>query len=291
MAETKSNEIPPLSQLINPTLDALHGLGGNANSHEITDKVIADLNLSSDAATQVYKDSARPILQRHLASARTILKSNGLIDNSERGVWRLTSTGLQTKSIDPSYARAEYRRQRRTRAANGDEEDVPDNEDDITTDPSQTWRDSILSHLQNMRPDGFERLCKLLLRESGFTGIKVTGGPNDGGIDGHAIFRLNNLISFPVKFQCKRYKGNVRSKDVRDFRGAMQGRAEKGLFLTTGTFTLGAKREATRDGAPPIDLIDGEALIDLLKDRKMGVKVTPRTVEDIEIIPEYFESV
>lgn len=82
-----------------------------------------------------------------------------------------------------------------------------------------------------------------------------------------------NLVSFRVLFQCKRYDGSVGANIIRDFRGAMQGRADRGLIITTGTFTQSAQAEATRDGAPLIDLIDGEALCDLLKDNKLGVKI------------------
>ncbi|HTW42214.1 MAG TPA: restriction endonuclease [Solirubrobacteraceae bacterium] len=93
-------------------------------------------------------------------------------------------------------------------------------------------------------------------------------------------------MSFPVFFQCKRYKGSVGASAVRDFRGAMSGRGDKGLLITTGSFTADAKQEATRDGAPPVDLIDGERLCDLLKEQRMGVNV--RLVEDVEVSPDFF---
>jgi restriction system protein len=123
-----------------------------------------------------------------------------------------------------------------------------------------------------LRPDAFERLAQRLLRESGFTKVEVTGRSGDGGIDGTGVLRVN-LLSFHVLFQCKRYNGTVGAGVVRDFRGAMVGRADKGLIVTTGTFSPEAKREATRDGAPAIDLLDGEALCDLLKDLRIGVDV------------------
>ena len=288
MSRTQSNEIPPVSQLINPTLAALHELGGSANPDEIRDKVVADLRLSSDDATRTYKDRARPIVKRYLASARTILKSNGLVDNSERGVWTLTALGFKTKSVDASQARANYRKSRRERAANDDYDGVADDESDFAPDHIGSWRDSLLNRLRNMPPERFEILCQRLLRESGFIDVDVTGRPGDGGIDGNGIIRLEKLISFPVSFQCKRYSGNVPARDVRDFRGAMQGRAAKGLIITTGGFTSAAKDEATRDGAPPIDLIDGEALVVLLKELRLGVKVTERVVEDVEVDDEFF---
>jgi len=143
-----------------------------------------------------------------------------------------------------------------------------------------TWTDRLLAVLGSMPPDGFERLCQRLLRESGFTKVEVTGKSGDGGIDGHGVLRVN-LISFQVLFQAKRWQSPVGASVVRDFRGAMVGRADKGFIITTSTFTRDARAEATRDGAPAIDLIDGEDLCRLLKDNRIGMTV--KMVEDVEI--------
>ena len=141
-----------------------------------------------------------------------------------------------------------------------------------------------------MKPDGFERLAQRLLREAGFISATVTGRSGDGGIDGLGVYRLS-LVSFPVFYQCKRYRGSVGAGAVRDFRGAMAGRGDKGLLITTGTFTTDAKAEATRDGAPPVDLIDGERLCDLLKEYELGVRTTIRQVEDITVDGPFFADV
>jgi restriction system protein len=145
------------------------------------------------------------------------------------------------------------------------------------------WKDELLALLGAMDPSAFERLCQRLLRESGFTKVEVTGKTGDGGIDGTGVLRVN-LLSFQVLFQCKRWKGSVGASTVRDFRGAMVGRTDKGLILTTGTFTADARREATRDGAPAIDLVDGDLLCDLLKDKGLGVRV--RMVEEVTVDEE-----
>jgi restriction system protein len=149
------------------------------------------------------------------------------------------------------------------------------------------WREELLEVLLNMPPIGFEHLAKRLLRAAGFINASVTGGSGDGGIDGVGVYRLS-LVSFPVYFQCKRYKGTVGPEKVRDFRGAMQGRGGEGLLITTGSFTSEAKKEATRDGAPPIDLIDGEHLCDLLKEHHLGVETRTRTIEEVSIRPDFF---
>ena len=139
-----------------------------------------------------------------------------------------------------------------------------------------------------MGPDAFERLAQRLLREAGFRNVEVLGRSGDGGLDGVGVYRPS-LVSFPVYFQCKRYRGAVSAGAVRDFRGAMVGRSNRGLLITTGSFTRGARQEATRDGAPPIDLVDGEELCKLLKEYRLGVQVTERVIEDIEIDPGFFD--
>jgi restriction system protein len=140
---------------------------------------------------------------------------------------------------------------------------------------------SILSVLQGLSPSGFERFSQRLLRESGFSQVVVTGRSNDGGIDGFGTLEINPLVSFKVLFQCKRYRGSVTPSQVRDFRGALTGRADKGLVLTTGTFTAEARREASRDGAPPIELVDGEKLVRMLEQLELGV--SPKTVFEVDV--------
>jgi len=138
-----------------------------------------------------------------------------------------------------------------------------------------------------MPADRFERLCQRLLRESGFTKVEVTGRVGDGGIDGVGVLRVS-LVSFQVFFQCKKYRGSVGASAVRDFRGAMTGRGDKGLLITTGSFTPDAVREATRDGAPVLDLLDGPALCALLKGQSLGV--VTRHVEEVEVDPAWFRT-
>ncbi len=123
------------------------------------------------------------------------------------------------------------------------------------------------------------------MRASGFIKVQVTGRKSDGGIDGIGVLRIA-LLSFQVFFQCKRYIGSVGPGEIRDFRGAMVGRTDKGLFITTGTFTSEAKKEAVRDGAPALDLIDGEQLCILLKDLKLGIET--KSIEVVAIDTDWF---
>ena len=145
------------------------------------------------------------------------------------------------------------------------DEDVPDEEE------PKDHRAALLEAIKSLPPSGFERLTQRLLRESGFQQVTVTGKSGDGGIDGIGTLKVNPFVSFNVLFQCKRYHGAVTPSQVRDFRGAMDGRTDKGLIITTGTFTLDAKREARRDGVPPIELVDGDMLVEMFEKYELGL--------------------
>ena len=286
------NTVPTHKELMNPTLEALRALGGSASIEEITNQVIDHLSISPIVIDIPHGDGSTTELKYRLGWARTYLKKVGLIDNSERGIWSLTPKGRDIGRIDSDeVTRAVVQRARAERQRRTDDSDVGDELSALVDDTAETasWRERLLKTLQDVPSDAFERLCQRLLRESGFIEVEVTGKSGDGGIDGHGIIRLAGLISFPVLFQCKRYKGSVGPNVVREFRGAMTGRAEKGVIMTTGTFTREAQLEAIRDGAPPIDLIDGELLIDRLKETKLGVNT--HMVEEVEIDHAFFESV
>jgi len=158
-------------------------------------------------------------------------------------------------------------------------------------EPESSWKEEVLDAVLRIEPSSFERLVQRLLRESGFTQVEVTGRSGDGGVDGKGIMRLGGLLSFHVIFQCKRYRGAVSANQVRDFRGAMVGRADKGLMVTTGNFTKDAIREATRDGAPAIDLIDGEQLVEKLKELGLGIRIEKIEVETVSVDIDWFSSI
>ena len=281
------------TELMNPTLEAIRSSGGSASIKEIAVRVVDIMNLPPETVEVPHGDGRQTKLEYRLGWTRTYLKQYGLIENSERGVWSLTPLGRKIEEVDAEEVRKTVVQQRRSVIQNQANGDIlsADDEDPIG-DPAletPTWREELLDTLQKIPPDAFERLCQRLLRESGFVEVEVTGKSGDGGIDGHGIIRLAGLISFPVLFQSKRYKGSVGAGAVRDFRGAMAGRADKGVILTTGTFTMEARREATRDGAPPIDLIDGELLADRLRELRLGV--ITRTVKVTDIDSEFFNSI
>lgn len=287
---------PDIPGMMLVTLEALETLGGSATIQEIDEKVIELEGVTEKEQTFAMpgKKANLSRVNYYLAWARTYLKRGNALVNSSRGVWALTETGAaittirETRAIYDQATREDIEKQRiRQRAAKEKNGIRVDPEDDDLNE-GEDWKSILLSVLGDMPPDAFERLSQRLLREAGFTKVEVRGKSGDGGIDGVGVLRVN-LISFQIYFQCKRWKGSIGSKEIRDFRGALQGRADKGIFITTGYFTSQASDEATRDGAIAIDLVDGDRLCDLLKDNGLGVET--RMVEDVQILSDWFRAV
>ncbi|MBW1888577.1 MAG: restriction endonuclease [Deltaproteobacteria bacterium] len=287
------SKVPQYHELMNPLLQALHELGGSGSIEEIDQKVAEIINLPEEILNIPHnpEKSSQTKVEYRLAWARTYLKKYGILENSERGVWSIVPEKREVIDVDPQdvvkTVRAEIKKHKEVVSKTEITEDEADVE---IPDESESWRTDLHRILINeLSSDGFERLTKRFLRESGFVQVEVTGRTGDGGIDGKGIMRLSGLLSFHVVFQCKKYKGSVSAPDIRDFRGAMIGRADKGLFITTGTFTRDAIREATRDGAPPIDLVDGDQFADKLKELGLGLK--KEMVEKITLDENWFKNI
>lgn len=250
-----ATEIPKYNELLWPTLNAVRSLGHTAKLEEIDEHVIDGEGFSETQMSVLHKDGPRSEIEYRLAWARTYLKGMGALTNPSRGTWETTDLGkeLLGDEMVPRWKayleelREARKKKKKAAQAAGADPDLPDVNAGGETDD---WQEELLQVLLKMDPAEFEHLAKRLLRAAGFINTSVTGGAGDGGIDGVGVYRLS-LVSFPVYFQCKRYKGSVGPDKVRDFRGTMQGRGDKGLLITTGTFSSEAKNEATRDGAPP----------------------------------------
>ena len=271
-----------------PLLDALRGLGGSGTPDEVVERIAEDLKLPDDVQNELLP-SGESRYRNQVAWARFYLVREGLLDSSKRGVWNLTERG-RSVMLTPGQAREIFlkwvkifQKQRRAKASKAEptEEVVAEGTGATSTD----YRNAVLSVLLKIPAAGFERLCQRLLREAGFTQVVVTGSTGDGGIDGYGTLSINPLVSFKVLFQCKRYTKSVAPSHVRDFRGAMAGRADKGIILTTGTFTAEARRESSRDGVPPIELIDGEKFVDMLEQLELGL----RPVKTYEVDHTFFK--
>ncbi|MDE1883397.1 MAG: restriction endonuclease [Rhodospirillales bacterium] len=257
-----------------PILDALRALGGSGSPREVIQKIVQDLNIPEDVQNELLP-SGQSRFENQVAWARYYLVQEGLLESSKRGVWSLSERGRHTHlslAQAQEISRKGDRAYQKKHAEKGDAQPIAL---EVTVEhPSAhpDYRSQLVELMRQLPPAGFERLSQRLLREAGFSQVVVTGKSNDGGIDGHGTLQVNPLVSFKVLFQCKRYANSVSSPDIRNFRGAMAGRADKGIIITTGTFTAEALREASRDGVPPIELIDGERLIDLLERLELGLK-------------------
>lgn len=276
--------VPAFDALMIPALKALKAMGGSASNQELLDKVIEIEGFSEDVQNFLHIDHRQTKLNYNLAWARTYLRKVGAVDNSQRGVWAITSAGEDVVADDiPGFVKKV-----RKEAAEERKVKQTENREEIEDDSADNWKNALLHVLTNMKPDAFERLCQRVLREYGFTKVKVTGRAGDGGIDGVGVLRIK-LLSFHVAFQCKRYKGSVSSPQIRDFRGSMSAKSDKGLFITTGTFTKDAQEEAVRDAALAIDLIDGGELCELLKELDLGTHT--EMVEEVTIDPGWFSKI
>ena len=291
MARKKQNSnFPTFDTLLVPTVKALIELGGSGSVEEINIKVYEIAKLTDEVLLVPHgEEGTTSEVDYRLAWSRTYLKKFGLLENSSRGIWALSKADIDINKLDYTEIVRTVRDkdkplQEKTKSNKSTTEQIEEVTEEV--DNTEEWKEKLLNVLYNISPAAFERLAQRLLRESGFFQVEVTGKVGDGGIDGKGIVRVSGLLSFHVIFQCKRYKGSVTPSQIRDFRGAMQGRADKGLLITTGTFTREAIKEATRDGAPPIDLIDGELLCDKLKELKLGVDT--KLTETIDIKNEWF---
>lgn len=270
-----------------PLLDALRDLGDSGKPKEVSTKIAENLKLS-DSILDETLNSGTNKFHNQVAWARQYLVWEGLLDSSKHGTWKLTEKG-KTTSLSAEESRELFLKwveiHAKARKEKSEKTIIEEQEDSKPTDFETDSNSDLLTVLQSLSPSGFEKLCRELLREHGFENVVVTGGSHDGGIDGYGTLEMNPFVSFKVLFQAKRYKGSVSRAQVGDFRNAMIGRAEKGIILTTGTFTNEAIKEANRDGAPQIELVDGEKLITMFEKVELGL--IPKTIYEIDF--NYFK--
>jgi len=282
---------PQFLRFVVPIIDSLRDLGGSGRPAEVVDLIIEKLQIPEEEQNEELSAGGNR-LTNQIHWARFYLAKAGYLDSSKRGVWTLTEKGQNSSLTDQDVLKM-FEEVREEFAAAKDEEseikpdkkDVSPGENDLPAVELVDHRTVLMNILKNLSASGFERLCQRLLREAGFQKVVVTGRSGDGGIDGHGVLQINPLVSFRVFFQSKRYAGSVGAPKIRDFRGAMMGRADKGIIITTGTFTTDAKEEAIRDGVPPIELVDGEKLLDMFENLELGL--SPKTIYEVD--KEFFD--
>lgn len=284
---TMSKNKKPASQFaryIGPVLAAIRKLGGSGRPDEVRTVIARDLRISDAEQSEPLPSGVQTRFENQVHWARFYLAKAGYIDSSQRGVWTLTEKGRSLGEITPDEIHRIIREVSEQKPAPGTAP-APGIGTDEGTSLVAGYREELARTLQALPASGFERFCQRLLRESGFQEVTITGRSGDGGIDGIGILQVNPLVSFKVLFQCKKYAGSVTPSHVRDFRGAMTGRADKGIIITTGSFTSDARKEAVRDGAPPIELVDGEKLTSMLEELELGLR--PR--QTFEVDAAFFE--
>jgi restriction system protein len=282
--ESKKIEGAQFVQWFGPVLDALRALGGSGTPDEVVDHIAVTLKILDDQLNETLP-SGDLRFRNQVQWARFYLVREGLLDSSKRGVWRLTENGNSThltseqaRTVFLKWVKIFQEERKKRKTSEPPEEEI--GEDAIAA--AGDYRERLIEILRVLDPTEFERFSQEFLREAGFVQVTVTGRSGDGGIDGHGTLQVNPLVSFRVLFQCNRYSNAVVPSQVRDFRGAMSGRADKGIIITTGTFTAEARREASRDGAPPIELIDAEKLVDMCRNLELGLKpITTFEVDEL----------
>lgn len=278
--QAKASNCPSYQFFFKPTLQALDELGGSGSNEEIYNRVLLITQLPTDVI-EIMHSFTKTEVEYRLAWARTYLKNYGALDNSKHGVWSLTTKGakmLKENNVDPKEIN-KYTIKKRSKVRSTIAEE------DLVVE-AFSWRDQITDILQHLDPYAFERLAQRLLRECGFSDVVVTRRSGDGGIDGTGKLRIQGIFSFNVAFQCKRYKGVVGPGEIRDFRGSLDTNIEKGVLITTGTFTKAAKDEASCPGKRLIDLMDGEELINKLAEYGIGLN----EVKSYEVDEDFFHS-
>lgn len=276
-------KVPGYGEFIWPAVVAFRELGGSSDKQQLLDRIAEIMGLPEEVMQERHGNGPGSEVGYRVAWVQTWLKHAGMLENPRRGVWVLTLIGRaatkeEAESVAPNKKRVV--RDAPTHTAPPDEE---------TPEELSEWQAELLDTIKNMHPSAFERLAKRLLLELGFSKVTVTGGSGDGGIDAVGTVTVNSVLTFKVVVQCKRYRNSVGANDLRNFRGAMQGRTDKALFITTGSYTRGALEEATRDGVPEIDLISGEDLATILKELRLGIET--KMVEKVSVVKEFFDDI
>jgi restriction system protein len=276
---------PQFLAYIKPLVEVLRNIGGSGATADVIDQVISYMKIPDSVVEETISSGASRV-RNQIQWARMYLVKADLMDSSQRGVWKLTEKGYEAditeESVYAIFKKVQGSFVEKPKQKESIQSEEP--EEEIVAD--EAHGEALLNILKKLSPQGFERICKRLLSEVGIHDVQVIGGAGDQGIDGTGVIKVNEVVGFTVIFQCKRYKDSVVPHHVRDFRGTMQGRADKGIIITTGRFTSEAKKEAVRDGVPPIELIDGERLVSLFEKYQLGLK--PKVVYDL--VPDFFEN-
>lgn len=279
-SKKQKKRCPGYRFFLHPTLKALYALGGSGSNEEIYKQILSIMTLSDEVIDELHSFTMTEV-EYKLMWARTYLKNYGAVERSKQGVWALTSKGAKLACVESIDTKDIIDFTNKKRAIAQKEVKI-----DAAIEERSDWRSSVSELLHTINPYAFERLAQRLLRECGFSDVVVTKKSGDGGIDGTGKLKIKGIFSFNVAFQCKRYRGQVGAPAIRDFRGSLPTSIEKGVMITTGSFSHAAREEASSEGKRLIDLMDGEELIDKLAEYGIGLN----EVVSYEIDEDFFNS-
>ena len=259
-----------------PLLAAIESLGGTAKPKDLYPLVASQFPaLSAEELTQTLESSPSTRKWWNLVQwVRQHLVELGELDGSTRGVWKVTDAG-----------RARLKREGQRPPKPG-QQDRDINIRDLAIANRDEVKRRLLTELKNLSPVQFEHFCAVLLQQLGFQSLTVTRRSGDGGIDGHGDFR-QGAVSLRSAFQAKRWTDNaVGRPEIDRFRGAIQGEFDHGVFITTSRFARQALEASYRKGAITILLLDGEAIVEQMVERGIGVTRQPVYLHEID--PAFF---
>lgn len=284
-------------------------LASDEKEHPIREayEAISDVfNLSAEERRTLLPSGKQAIIENRVGWAKTYLAKAGLLESTRRSYFKITNLGLQVLArnpaqIDPNYLKQfpsflDFINQRNegaeaAQALLGSSEQTPEEllESGYERIRSELM-DDLLASVMQASPAFFERLVVDLLVRMGYGGSlrdagEAVGRSGDGGIDG--IIKEDKLGLDAIYVQAKRWSNSVGSGEVRAFVGSLAGqKANKGVFITTSTFTRDAT-DFVKNVQQKVILIDGPMLADLMIDHGVGVS-TVTTYDIKKVDADYF---
>jgi restriction system protein len=275
---------------------------------DVSERVASLLGLTDEQKNEKIKSGKQTYIDR-TQWAMTYLKQAGVLSNESRGQWKITKRGIdlinEGKAITPKTLNRfpeffEFTERKGTRKTDIAVEISIDNltPEEMIDEALSKLNGKILQELKeiltSVDPYHFEKICKDLLVAMGYGGSSdelelsyVTKKSGDGGID--AVIKQDPLGINTIYVQAKRYQGEVREKDIRDFLGALaQKSTQNGVFITTGHFSVDALRAIEIANNMNIIPIDGIQLVKLMAQHGVGVE-EQKTYKTQKIDVQYFE--
>jgi restriction system protein len=305
--------IPGFQTLMLPLLKQLKD-GKSYSADELIEAIAKEFLISDDEQKELLPSGKDYVFRNRLGWARTHLKKAGLIDNPQRGYYRITERGLNALKQNPvlinvSYLNrfrefVEFRSTKKENNQDDSEVEMVQSELINTQTPEELLEASyqslrkelaqdILDKILNLSPAFFERLVIDLLIKMGYGGSiqdagRAIGKSGDEGIDG--VIKEDKLGLDIIYIQAKRWQpGNVVGRpEIHKFIGALVGQgAKKGIFITTSSFTKEATGFVPKNETK-IVLIDGFRLSQLMIDYNVGVTLQ-HSYEIKKMDSDYFE--